>query len=339
MEFQVPVAPTGEQRRIVAAIEEQFSRIDAGVEALQRARRKLQRMRAAVLQAAIEGRLVPQESDETGETLRRKVQEIQGRLGEGPGWAFAQPLEPWPIPVPKSWCVVNLGMVSIDGRYGTSTKCSYTGKGAPVLRIPNIRRYTVALEDLKYAVDSALNLSPLFVQAGDLLFIRTNGSRELIGRAAEVQEGLTNTAFASYLIRIRPQRALVSPRYLVYALSSPVMRRLLESKAATSAGQYNISLQALRRLPLPLPPLTEQHRIVQEVERQASILNSVEATIGDDLKQAMTVRRAILSHAFTGRLVPQDRFAEPVQISPDVISATRAARKPAAIPVRRRSRR
>ena len=55
---QIPLAPTAEQKRIVAAIEEQFSRLDAGVAALKRVRQNLKRMRATVLEAAVTGRLL-----------------------------------------------------------------------------------------------------------------------------------------------------------------------------------------------------------------------------------------------------------------------------------------
>ena len=60
----IEMPPTAEQRRIVQAIEEQFSRLYAGVESLQRARRNLARLRASVLQAAVEGRLVPQDPED-----------------------------------------------------------------------------------------------------------------------------------------------------------------------------------------------------------------------------------------------------------------------------------
>jgi type I restriction enzyme S subunit len=66
LRFQIPVAPLPEQRRIVAEMEKQFTRLEAGVAALRRVQANLKRFRAAVLKAACEGRLVPTEADLVG---------------------------------------------------------------------------------------------------------------------------------------------------------------------------------------------------------------------------------------------------------------------------------
>src|SRR5439155_1679759 len=115
---------------------------------------------------------------------------------------------------------VELGALVSELRYGTSIKCLYEGVGAPVLRIPNIASGRVHMTDLKFATSASADLSSFFVEEGDLLFVRTNGSRDLIGRVATVHR-LETTAFASYLIRARPDRTKLEPRYAVAALSAP----------------------------------------------------------------------------------------------------------------------
>jgi type I restriction enzyme S subunit len=105
----LPVPPLPEQRRIVAIIEEQFSRIDAGVDALQRARRNLQRMRAAVLQAAVMGRLVPQvPGDEPAATLLDRILEQQRALSVRTRRADRVPGPPTAGPLPNGWTWVRL---------------------------------------------------------------------------------------------------------------------------------------------------------------------------------------------------------------------------------------
>lgn len=317
--------PLAEQKRIVAAIEEQFSRIDAGVEVLQRARWNLQRMRAAILQAAVTGRLVLQDLDaEPAERVLTRALESHDRKSTR---GRSEPLAPdlWPHPIPNSWCLASLDMLTTGGKYGSSTKCSHDGRGLPVLRIPNIRDGRVVRDDLKFAIDTSLNLSTSRVSSGDLLFVRTNGSRDLIGRAAMVGGDFEGMAFASYLIRMRPLAELVTPRYLVYAASAPSLRAEIQARAATSAGQYNLSLATLRRLPIPLPPLTEQRRIVQEIDRQYSIFDALDRAMVTAFDHERHLRRSILAEAFDGSLVPQDSSDEPAPLLLNRIKVARDA--------------
>jgi type I restriction enzyme, S subunit len=206
-----------------------------------------------------------------------------------------------------------LAEISEDMRYGTSVRCSYEGSGRPVLRIPNIRNGRVDSRDLKFAIDDQAVQASAMVAPGDLLFIRTNGSRALIGRVAVV-EGSNGMAFASYLIRVRPSAAALDSKFAALALSAPGKRAAIEERAATTAGQYNLNLNALRTLRIPVPPLDEQQRIVAQLEQQLSLIDAQAIAIEHALKHAATLRRAILEQAFTGKLVPQDPSDEPASV-------------------------
>lgn len=280
LEEALAVPPKAEQKRIVAAIEEHFSRLDAADRSLAQARRRLATLRTATLAAATTGH------------------------------------EP-----------VDLGALVTELRYGTSIKCSYDAAGPPVLRIPNVQSGSVDLSDLKFATDADVDLSSFALEKGDLLFVRTNGSRDLIGRVASA-DGAEGVAFASYLIRARPDRSRLDPRFAVIALSTPASRALIESKAATTAGQYNLNLAALRSLPVPLPPIEEQRSIVADVDRQLSIVDAMDAQIDRALGRSAALRRAILEQAFTGKLVPQDPSDEPASTLLERVSAERPAQPP-----------
>lgn len=276
-DYPLYLPPLNEQRRIVAAIEEQFSRLDAAEASFLRVRRTLDVLRAAVLTAATAG-LHTEE----------------------------------------------LGSLVTDLRYGTSMKCAYESAGVPVLRIPNVQAGRIDTSDLKFAADPSVDLSPFMVGLDDLLFVRTNGSRKLIGRVAAVGS-VGGMAFASYLIRARLKRSAIEPRFAAYALSTPSQRALIEANAATTAGQYNLNLAALRSLPVPLPPLDEQRRIVAEVERQLSLVDALAAGVDSALRRSAALRRAILTRAFAGKLVPHDPSDEPASVLLERIAAERAA--------------
>jgi type I restriction enzyme S subunit len=275
--WMTPVPPPAEQRRIVAVIEEQFSRLDAAEASLRSAARTIGALRSSLLS--------------TGTTGHRMVE---------------------------------LGTLITDLRYGTSIKCSYEAEGAPVLRIPNVRNGRIDRSDLKFATDPNADLSSFELRHGDLLFVRTNGSRELIGRVAWV-DGAEGMAFASYLIRARPNTSHLDPRYAAIALSAPPMRVLIESKAATTAGQYNLNLAALRSIPVPLPAMEDQRRIVTEVDRQMSSLDSLDATVRRARVRSEALRRSILERAFSGQLVPQDPADEPASAVVERVGAERSA--------------
>ncbi|MFY4727575.1 restriction endonuclease subunit S [Nitrospira sp. BLG_2] len=80
-------------------------------------------------------------------------------------------------------------------------------------------------------------------------------------------------------------------------------RQWIEQRAATSAGQHNISMTVLATLPIPLPPAAEQNQIVAEVERGLSVIDELEAAVEANLTRAERLRQSVLAQAFSGSLV------------------------------------
>ena len=226
--------------------------------------------------------------------------------------------------LPDGWCWATLEQLSWDSGYGTSVKCDYEFSGTPILRIPNIKNGIIDLKDLKFSIDSAVNdCEPL--DCGDFLIIRTNGSKDLIGRAALVTKDFSNSHFfASYLIRFRISISNILPIWLNSVWDAPDIRSWIEHQAATTAGQNNISMGKLNKLVLPLPPLAEQNRIVSEIERRFSVIDQIEKIIDQSLIQAEKLRQSILKKAFEGKLVLQDPNDEPASVLLEKIKQERA---------------
>lgn len=207
-----------------------------------------------------------------------------------------------------------LGDVLSALNYGTSTKCSNDGAGSAVLRIPNVKDGRIDLTDLKYAEDPAIDLSSCLTKPSDLLFIRTNGSKSLIGRAAAVGSNV-GVAFASYLIRATVNIEKADPSYLTLALSLPQSRRQIEAKAASTAGQYNLNLASIKSLRIPLPDLTEQREIVRLVEDLGARTAIVGGAVDRVLLGSEKLRRAIFEQAFAGALTAFSTGSEPNGVS------------------------
>jgi len=290
--------PLPEQRRIVAEIEKQFTRLEAGVAALRRVQANLKRYRAAVLKAACEGKLVSTEAElhrqrktksaplETGAELLTRILAERRKNWTGRG-QYKEPAAPDTAilpPLPEGWTWASLEQLSVSSSYGTSAKCSYENSGPPVLRIPNISSGRIDLADLKFAGSSETIAKGEELRPGDLIIIRTNGSRSLIGRSAVVREKLDRaTDYASYLIRFRLVQMPVLFGWVAAIWDSSFLRAWIEQRAATSAGQHNISMSVLATLPLPLSPLDEQTRIVAEVERRLSVVEELESVVSANL--------------------------------------------------------
>ena len=133
-----------------------------------------------------------------------------------------------------------------------------------MLRIPNIETGRVNAHDLKYGVFSNVETDRYRLEDGDLIFIRTNGVIERLGRCAVYSGEPEGALFASYLIRARLKRDRLNPRFAAYFLGSERGTEIVAGRATPAAdGKYNLNTSTIDSLPLPLPTsLEEQAEIV-----------------------------------------------------------------------------
>jgi type I restriction enzyme S subunit len=198
----------------------------------------------------------------------------------------------------------SLDKLLIEAGYGTSVKCeSERINGAtPVLRIPNVASEKVTFTDLKYGFLNQAELKKTMVHEGDLLIVRTNGSKDLVGRCAVVPTLSETTSFASYMIRIRCNSEKIAPHFLQLILRQQRTAGQLIDFARTTAGQYNVSLGRLRNTKIPLPPIAEQHRLVaylDSLQQKVDELRRLQAATQTELDALLP---SILAKAFAGEL-------------------------------------
>lgn len=310
-EIPISLAPEIEQRRIVGAIEEAFSKLDSGEAGLRNVRQLLKRMRDAVLMAAVTGRLVPQDLTDT------PAAELLADLGAQPS---SEPLGG----LPPTWSTVELSeLVSESLANGRSVR-SRVG-GFPVLRLTCLRDGRIDLAERKEGEWDAAAAAKFLVRQGDFLVSRGNGSLALVGRGGLVDEEPDAVAYPDTLIRVRVPGHALDPSLLALVWNSQVVRRQLEAQARTTAGIYKVNQRMLAAVRLPLPPREEQARIVAEVDRQLSFIGVCERSIDAGLATSAAMRRSVLRAAFEGRLVPQDPTDEPASVLLERIRVERAA--------------
>lgn len=337
----IPLPPSNEQQHIVEEIEAQFTRLDAGIEVLKRLRKNLKRYKSAVLKAACEGTLVESGSnyESASELLEQILQERRQKWetdlrakGRDPRkFTYEEPNAPDTsnLPqLPEGWVWASLDALSWDYAYGTSEKCDKEFKGPPVLRIPNISQGKLSLEDIKYAfLEEGWNEREA-VMPGDLLVIRTNGSKSLIGRGALIRDTFKKPHYyASYLIRFRLLDIDTIKNWTAVVWDADIIRKQLNQIASTSAGQYNVNSTNLRKIAIPIPPKKIIEDALSELDEIKALVEKIEVAINASIHRAERLRQSILREAFAGRLVPQDPNDEPAFELLERIQQARAQRK------------
>lgn len=335
--YPFPIAPLSEQHRIVAKIEELFTKLAAGKEELLQAKTRLKRYRQSVLKAAMEGELtedwrkkhgdeiepasillerILKERRERWESEQLEQMMAKGKTPKDDKWKNKYKEPPGPdtsklSELPKGWVWVTIEQLSYKVQYGSSSKCTANENGIPVFRMGNILDGKLIDNDLKYLPQDHNEFPNLLLETGDILFNRTN-SAELVGKTA-VYKGLPNPcSFASYLIRMKVTSGII-PDLISYYINSAYGRKWIASVVSQQVGQANVNGTKLQALAVPFPPYLEQEQIISEVEQHLSISDKVEAVVDAELKRSNALRQSILKQAFSGKLVPQDSNDEPAE--------------------------
>ncbi len=315
-EFQVPIAPLDQQKQIVAEIEKQFSRLDEAVANLKRVKANLKRYKAAVLKAAVEGKLTEEwrethPNSETGEELLNRFHSERRKLWEEkkPG-KYTEPVTPDITnltELPKGWVWATLSTLLVDIEAGKSFKCDErppTKEEVGVVKVSAVTWGEFDETESKTCLDRKLIKESLLIRAGDFLFSRAN-TIELVG-ACVIAKGVTNNLMLSdKILRFRLLGGL--DQWVLYNLRSKFGRQEIERLATgNQESMRNIGQDRIRAIRIPLPPIEESRQIVVEIERRFSIVDEVEAQVGSDLKRAERLRQAVLMKAFAGQLLNHD---------------------------------
>lgn len=355
---RIPVnfAPEPEQLRIVSKIEELFSNIDRGIESLKTAREQLKVHRQAILKRAFGGKLTEQWRDankhklETSEQLLARIKkerdkrhqqqcegwntavktwEAEGKKEKKPSkpkqpniLAAISPDELKSLPeLPSGWEYTRLCYLIDEPKYGTSKKCGYDTKGTGVLRIPNVVHGVIDASDLKFAQFEDDEMEIYNLKQGDILIIRSNGSLSIVGKCALISEFEEGYLYAGYLIRLRPNQALILPEFLISILSSHFLRMQIEKKAKSTSGVNNINSVEIQQLVVPICSIAEQREAMNHLTGILASAETTEIEIEQQLVRSEALRQSILKYAFSGQLVEQDPNDEPASVLLEKIGA------------------
>jgi type I restriction enzyme S subunit len=333
LNIPVPIPPLAEQKRIVAKVDELMALCDR-LEAQQKerddkhvalARASMARfvdaptptnlsflfhpsfaippsdLRTSILTLAVQGKLVPQHpADEPAEMIVERISSLREQFSPGKRAKAAKRIRAiddakCSHDVPDLWTWCRLGDLVLEFRYGTSRKCDRNANGVPVLRIPNIQSGRIDSTDLKFTDMPPAEFRELCLQDGDILLVRSNGSEKLVGRSAVASPDDERFAYAGYLVRARlPKKEIFAP-FLHIALSTSSVRDQIEGPIRTTSGVKNINTTELSNLVLPLPPFTEQLRIVAKVDQLMALVDELETQLAHSRDAAEKLMESVVA--------------------------------------------
>jgi type I restriction enzyme S subunit len=280
--FVLPPLP--EQERIVAAIEEQLSRLDTAEQLLRSARRRAGRMRASALAT-----VTPADCKWT--TLG-EIAEIVG------------------------------GVTKDSKRQADSSFVEM-----PYLRVANVQRGYLDLREVTTIRVPPEKAKALRLEPGDILF-NEGGDRDKLGRGWIWQGEIDDCIHQNHVFRARLLTNDADPKY-VSLHGNTFGQQWFEKMGKQTTNLASLNLKTLKSFPVPDLPVEEQHRIVAEVERRLTILESLSTAIDHALTRSDHLRRSILESAFTGKLVPQIPDDEPAfELLARIASEHRKTAKP-----------
>lgn len=349
--LRIPFPPLPEQHRIVAKIEELFTKLDAGVDALRKARVQLGRYRQSVLKAAVTGELTKEwreahesEFEPASELLARILRERRekwdadqlakmkaaGKAPKNDEWKknYQQPVEADTTDitfVPKSWIVASADQLTTRITSGSRDWSQYYGQGSGTfIMAQNVRMGALDLsyrQPVNPPVDNR-DRDRSQIEKDDLLVTIVGANT---GDVCRVPHQLPEHYVCQSVALMRLVSPELSPFVEAYLTSEENGQRQYR-RYIYGAGRPHLSFDQLKMTAMLIPPVAEQHKIVEEVELLLSIADATEQTIEQGLKQAERLRQSILKQAFAGKLVPQDPSDEPAEVLLARIREERAKR-------------
>ncbi|MCE4948750.1 hypothetical protein LVX13_37540 [Streptomyces albulus] len=274
-QLPVPVPPSAEQLRILAALEGRLARLDVSAKQLNSVLADLDRLAAAVLDGVATGTLLGSGANPPTNVLVESVAEVSGGI-QKQGRRRPQ-----------------------DNPY-------------PFLRVANVGRGELDLTDVHQIELFGDEIERYRLSKGDLLVVEGNGSPDQIGRAALWEGQIEDCVHQNHLIRVRVGDQL-DPAYLELVWNSPTMGRRLRDVAISSTGLYTLSTRKVKNLCVPLVPLVQQRALVTGARQSLSALNRARQAAVSGLSDIAALRRALLQEAFIGKLVSQNPDDEPAE--------------------------
>jgi type I restriction enzyme S subunit len=263
----------------------------------------LKSLRSSILSEAVQGKLVPQDpKDEPASELLKKIKAEKDKLIREKKIKKDKPLPPIseeekPYELPNGWQADRLGNITTlitKGTTPTTHGFEYLDSGINFIKVEDIHNGKIVPNRISKFISDEANkfLKRSQLKEKDILF-SIAGS---IGTTCIVEEkdlpANTNQALAI----IRGYGTVFNTRYLRMCLDSIISSRI--KSRARGGAMNNISLLDVREMVMPIPPLSEQHRIVEKVDKLMKLCDEIEEKVKENRQNAEKLMEAVLREAF-----------------------------------------
>lgn len=306
-EFKYPSIKT--QKLIINKIDSLFAEIDAGVEELKKTKEKLELYKQSVLNAAIRGKLVPQDpNDEPASKLLERIRAEKEKLikeGKIKKEKPLPPIDPSEIPfeLPKGWEWVRLSDIMELITKGSSPNwqgVKYVSKdeGIAFITSKNVQRFYIEYQNLEYVEEKFNKIEPRSIlKSGDVL---TNIVGASIGRTAIFSDSFVANINQAVCI-LRPINRAFSEWVESY-LNSPVALEMMNSGKVEMA-RANLGMSEIAKFLIPIPALSHQQNILNYVRKIIKDANEQQEFSQKLIEESMLMKQSILKMAFEGKLI------------------------------------
>ena len=277
-------------------------------------------LRQKILDLAIHGKLVPQDpNDEPASVLLERIKAEKERLikegkikrsKKSAKTSDTPHYENVPFEVPESWVWCKLEDIAYVASGSTPDKTCFVENGIPYIKMYNLRNQKIDFAYHPQYITEEVHNGKLLrsrTEVGDLIM---NIVGPPLGKLAIIPSTLPQANFNQAAVLIRP--------YKFKEVLVPYLKAYLEEMSeinsiATrgSAGQVNISLTQSQNMRIPLPPLKEIERIINEIVKYDILIEALEFDTTDLQTLIIRTKSKILDLAIHGKLVPQDPNDEP----------------------------
>jgi len=253
-------------------------------------------LRKAILQLAVQGKLVPQDpNDEPASVLLEKIQAEKARLVKEGKLKRSKPLplvdpEEMPFEVPTGWAFRRIGEVTevsggvtLGRKLGSQATCHL-----PYLRVANVQEGHVDLSVVKEVQVRKDEVERYRLLRGDVL-LTEGGDWDKLGRSAIWDGALPLCLHQNHVFRARPDSRVLTSRWLSMFTNARTGREYFQSASKQTTNLASINMTQLKHCPLPLPPLAEQHRIVTRVDELMALCDELE----NGLREGLVVREQL----------------------------------------------